>query len=74
MTRKYDFHMVDLDTAIRTIEQLISDVRLRGASETFEFVTGHGIIKYQARELLETQYGFTISAPITSPSFTVLVE
>ena len=72
--RRYDFHGVPTEEAIDKIEQVIGEVRMKGQGETVEFITGHGVIKYEARDLLEKRYGFEIFSPLTSPSIRVTIE
>ena len=72
--RSYDFHGVSTEEAIDRIEQVIGLVRMSGYGETVEFITGHGVIKYEARELLRNRYGFEIFSPLTSPSIRVTIE
>ena len=72
--RYYDFHGWTVDDAIAKVHEVISTIRLSGESENVCFVTGHGVIKYEAREVIEKIYGLTINTPTSSPSFNVLVE
>ena len=74
MSRKYDFHGVPVEEALDTIEELVSEVRMSGQPETVEFVTGHGVIKYEARELLKQVYDIETFSPLTSPSIIVTIE
>ena len=74
MSRKYDFHGVTVEDALEKIERVIDEIRLREPDgEIVEFVTGHGVIKFEARELLEKKYGFEIFSPLTSPSIVLTI-
>lgn len=72
--RSYDFHGFSAEDAMDKIEQVISLVRMNGQGETVEFITGHGVIKYEARDLLRNVYGIETQSPLTSPSIVVTIE
>ena len=72
--RSYDFHGVPAEEALAKIEQVIGEVRMKGETEVVEFITGHGVIKYEARDLLEQRYGLHITTDVSSPTIRVIVE
>ena len=53
---KRDFHGVRYEEAMRTVDDIISEVRIAGKTESAEFITGHGVIQRELICLCE-QYG-----------------
>lgn len=49
---KLDFHGKTLADALREVEVLINEVRLKQSSQACEFITGHGIISKELIRLL----------------------
>lgn len=74
MSRKIDFHGVPTAEAIEKIEKVIDEIRMSGKPDIVEFITGHGVIKREARDLLQHKYGFEIFSPLSSPSIKVTIE
>lgn len=72
--QRYDFHGHTVEEALAKINEVVSAIRLSGEPENVCFVTGHGVIKYEARELVENVYKLEIRDPLSSPSFNVYVE
>jgi len=72
--QNYDFHGVSYDDAIAKVHEVVSAIRLSGEPENVVFITGHGVLKYEVRDILEKTYGLTILTPTSSPLFSVLVE
>lgn len=57
---KRDFHGVRYEEAMRTVDDIIAEVRIAGKTESAEFITGHGVIQRELICLCE-QYGLEAS-------------
>lgn len=55
MIKIYDLHGYNLEEAIKLIDKIISEIRIKGKEEVIEIITGRGIIRQELEFYLKKQ-------------------
>lgn len=59
--REVDFHGMDREELEIKVDDVVGMVRVCGASENYEFITGEGVLKEHLKKYLKEEYSLDYS-------------